>query len=111
MAANPKKEEIIALALQGIGPTVIGKRLSIPSTQAYGVIRRARMRGVPIKLKNTNPSKWGSVAFVQVGIPDNTYSEFMETANRRGMRGTHLIREVLQAVADDDLYDAVLGPY
>lgn len=110
MNLEQHKETIIDLALQGIRPKAIAQELSLPERRVNQIVQTARQKGIPIRRWRFQYNKWGT-SYREVPIPESICKHFLEIAQERNVEGTHLIRAVLQAVCDDDLFDAVLGPY
>jgi hypothetical protein len=113
-AARPGyRQQVIDLALQGIAPADIHRRLNgaVKKGSIKAWLSMARAEGVPIrKFPNTGARRGlreGIVARCVVW-KDPDFTRLKEAARARGVSPTVLMQRILDAVLDGDLIDAVL---
>lgn len=106
MAETPR-DRIIALARQGTPPREIAPTLGLPIYRVYKTIADARRRGIELPRFGGGRPK-GEGEEIRFLLPRDVASRLGLEATRRGISRRLLILSILFAVADDDLFNAVL---
>lgn len=98
MKLSARDRRILDLAKTGLSPIEIHARVGGSRNGIHVLLSRARKTGdAPPSTKDP-----------QVRVPTSTYCVFADEAAQRGLGAEHLIRCVLDMVASDDLFSAVL---
>lgn len=101
-----RADRIVALALQGTRPAEIAAATGSPIASVYSAVTQARARGIDIP--RFTPSPHGGRGRV-IRVPHETFDRLEQVARDRGFRSTAaLAAALLDAICDDDLFDAVL---
>ena len=99
---------IIDCALAGMPPKDITQSTGIPISSVYAIISAARRRGVPIPVFDRSRRYQTPPLELHFAIDDQIAEALQAEANARGLRATALARKVIEAVAQDSLWNAVL---
>lgn len=106
-----KLDIVIDLALQRVPPRVIAHRLNLPREKVYTVLQSARRNGLELprfscKAGNLSPGPTRTVL-----TETTTLDALVPHATKRGWSVNALCRLLLQAIADEQLVDAVLDDH
>jgi transposase len=106
-----KKAIIITLALKGLRPAEIAQQANLNVYTVYQALRHARNAGVNIPRYQGgrtphDPNR--PMQEIRMLVDPDVAKSLKAEADRRGIQQRQLIRQVLTAVTEDDLFGAVL---
>lgn len=108
-----RNRAIIALAQEGVTPTEIEERIDAGRGTIYVTISLARKSGVEIPYFSTRGRKRASAGdsidrYGKLNVRRELFEALAEAAKPRGMSASALASRLLEAIVDDNLYNAVL---
>jgi hypothetical protein len=101
---------IVELGVRGVAPHMIERAIDASRGTIYRVLRDARAGGVAVPFFRTSGAPIGRprVPARTVVVPRELLDELERPARRRGLSAVGLAREIIRAVVEDDMIDAVL---
>lgn len=95
---------VLQLALDGHRPFAIAQRVGCTAAYVRHLMRKARRKGHPVpRHKGVLPTALG------IRLSDGAKASLIEEASRRGKAVGPLVGALVEAIATDNLFEAVLG--
>ena len=108
-----QKDRIIQSALEGNRPAIIAAQLDAPISTVYATIYQARKSGVEIQRFPNSPLMPEDLQRIprqelRFHVNPDIAQAVHDEAARRGTTSTGLVRDLLEAICDDNLFAALL---